>query len=342
MIVQGKTSGINFKEIRIVTQVLMYASAYARVREAMKARLPEVQVVVWHDDHSLTLDGNAVTLDAVAPVAAWMSGDVLGKHQRAISETIAALPSVAWVQTANAGLDNPSYGLMAGRGIRFSKSGAQSIPIAEYVLTYALAHVQGLAFRQAAAAEKEWRTHSFGELWASRWLIFGYGHIGRNVAKRAQAFDCHTTVVRQSGAAADYADEVVSMHNTGASVAAADFVVLACPANDATIGMVDREFLAGMKQGAVLINVARGSLIDEQALIAGLANQQPAQAVLDVFQTEPLPPDNPLWDHEQVTITAHTSNAGSGTRPRGDELFLSNLERLVAGEDPTDVVELSS
>lgn len=324
-----------------MSEVLIYAGAFARIEAAFKARVPGVQALLWHDDQTVTRDGVTVSSDEIQPVVAWMSGDVLGgRLQRAISETIASLPSIRWVQTANAGLDNPAYLLMAGRGIRFSKSGAQSIPIAEYVLTYALNHVQNVKFREQMEADKQWRTHLFGELWHSRWLIFGYGHIGRHVARRAQAFDAQVTVVRQSGAPADYADAVVSMQDMPAALSESDFVVLACPATEQTIGMVDARFISGMKQGSAIINVARGSLIDEQALLAGLADERPAYAALDVFQSEPLPEDSPLWEHPHVTVTAHTSNAGRGTRPRGDELFLSNLELFLAGEEPTDLVDL--
>jgi len=116
-----------------------------------------------------------------------------------------------------------------------------------------------------------------------------------------------------------------------------DTVVLACPATEITRGLVDAHFLRALKAGALLINIARGSLIDETALLSGLQAGQPGHAVLDVFKKEPLPDDHPFWHHQNVTLTAHTSNAGGGTRGRGDELFLSNIERFVAGKTPLDI-----
>lgn len=321
-------------------QVLCHHKAADRIEAAVQERFGNsVQLVRWHPERGLSLNGEPVGPADIQPVAAWFSGDALGgATQHAISALVGELPSINWVQSANAGLDHPGYAPLAARGIRFSKSSAQSIPIAEYVLAYALEHVQDLAFRREAEAGQAWRTHRFRELWHSTWLIVGYGHIGRNVAKRAKAFDCRTIVARQSAQADEFIDEVIGQDEIVARLPEADFIVLACPATAATEGMVDAAFIDACSESAVLINVARGALIDERALLKGLDSGSPARAVLDVFETEPLPSDSPMWQHPRVTVTAHTSNAGSGTRPRGDTLFLTNLERLLAGQEPLDLV----
>jgi len=203
-----------------------------------------------------------------------------------------------------------------------------------------LAHYQQVGFRRDKQSDKEWKAHAFRELWHRHWLIVGYGHIGAGVAKRAKAFDCEITVIRQRQAADDFVDRVAPLSDIGQHLPAADFVVLACPATDATLGMVDTDFLAVMKPGALLINVARGSLVDETALVSALDSGPLEHAILDVFATEPLPANSPLWRHPGVTVSAHTSNAGDGTRPRGDELFLDNLERLLNGQALYDEVVL--
>jgi phosphoglycerate dehydrogenase-like enzyme len=123
----------------------------------------------------------------------------------------------------------------------------------------------------------------------------------------------------------------------------ADVVVLACALNDETRGMCDEAFFRAMKPGAVLINIGRGGLVDEDALRSGLDRDQPGHAVLDVFRTEPLPADSWFWDHPKVRVSAHTSNSGDGNAGRGDELFLENLRRYLAKEpllneaDPREV-----
>jgi phosphoglycerate dehydrogenase-like enzyme len=110
-----------------------------------------------------------------------------------------------------------------------------------------------------------------------------------------------------------------------------DVVVLACPLTDETAGLAGSVFFAAMKPGSLLINIGRGGLVDEAALLDGLASDRPRRAVLDVFATQPLPTDSPLWTHPQVRVSAHTAASGSGTMGRGDTLFLENLHRLSEG-----------
>ncbi|MBT6272939.1 MAG: D-2-hydroxyacid dehydrogenase [Chromatiales bacterium] len=324
-----------------MVQVLMLEKCHARIAAALSERVPDADVVTWNTDGVLKFRGEVATAGDIEPAVAWASGELLATGKiTEYTDVVAALGSVQWLQTAHAGLDHPAYKKMAASGIRFSKSSAQSIPIAEYALAYALDHVQDLGNRRAWQAQSDWKAHQFGELWGATWLIVGYGHIGRNVAKRAKSFDCRTIIVRQSLTRDEFADEVIGLADIHARVPEADFVVLACPATEETRGVVDAAFLSAMKPEALLINVARGSLIDETALLASLDAGIPAKAVLDVFETEPLPKDSELWRHPRVIVTAHTSNAGSGTRGRGDELFLSNLERFMAGEEPSDLVYL--
>ena len=161
----------------------------------------------------------------------------------------------------------------------------------------------------------------------------GFGNIGHEIAKRIKPFGVHLTVVRRSPAAeGDLVDQVITLKDIHTELPQADVVVLACALNDETRNMCDDGFFRAMKPGAVLINIGRGGLVDEDALRAGLDRDQPGHAVLDVFQTEPLPADAWLWDHPKVRVTAHTSNSGDGNLDRGDDLFLENLRRYLAKE----------
>lgn len=329
---------VQHRQPKPVSQIILFEKAYARVQTSLAIRLPDHDVILWHADDTLSNRGTPVDVAQIAPTAAWLSGDVLdGPLLEKFAAVLTRLPSLEWVQTANAGLDHPVYQRLEQAGVSISKSGAQSIAIAEYVLGYALWHAQQISQRQVQQADRLWQAKHFGELWQSRWLIVGYGHIGRNVATRAKAFCCDTTIVRRSGVGDEYADRVIPLDDIAAHLPQADVVVLACPASAATESLVDEAFLAALKPDTLLINVARGSLIDEQALLRSLDHGRPGHAVLDVFRTEPLPSEHPFWRHPSVTVTAHTSNAGSGTRGRGDELFLSNLERFAAGEAPLDI-----
>jgi phosphoglycerate dehydrogenase-like enzyme len=112
----------------------------------------------------------------------------------------------------------------------------------------------------------------------------------------------------------------------------ADVVVLSVPLTPDTEDLADGAFFAAMKPGSVLVNVGRGGLVDETALLAALDRGAPEHAVLDVFQVEPLPKESPFWDHPRVTLTAHASGNGAGAGARNDETFLENLRRWTAGE----------
>ena len=175
------------------------------------------------------------------------------------------------------------------------------------------------------------------------WLIVGFGPIGQEVARRVKAFGATTTIIRRTPAPSPLADMVGTMADLPGLAGKADVIVLACSLNASTRGFADAAFFTKVKTGALLVNIARGALIDDAALIAALDQGQVATAVLDVFHQEPLPPANPLWTHPQVRVTSHTSFAGSGVRGRWDQLFLDNIQRFVKGDtllnevDPKDL-----
>ena len=237
-----------------------------------------------------------------------------------------------WAQTFNAGLDHPFFTQLMAKGLRLSKSNAQAPAIAEYVVCHALSLLHPIVAQAAAQAAHDWKRVPFREIGSSRWLMVGFGSIGTEIAKRIQPFGAHLTVVRRNPAPEALAADVRPTADLPALLPDADVVVLACALNDQTRGMADAAFFKAMKPGAILINIARGGLVDEDALRVGLDRDQPAMAVLDVFETEPLPVDAWFWDHPKVRVTAHCSNAGNAAPDRGDALFLENLRRYLAGE----------
>jgi phosphoglycerate dehydrogenase-like enzyme len=137
----------------------------------------------------------------------------------------------------------------------------------------------------------------------------------------------------------EFADSVVALDQVQALLGSCDVVVLCCGLNPQTQGLADARFFAAMKPGSVLVNVGRGGLVDESALLASLAHHRPERAILDVFATEPLPPDSPFWHHPQIRVSAHSSAHGSGLEARGDELFLDNLGRHARGEPLRNLVD---
>lgn len=322
-----------------MTDVLVFEDSLPRVAGDL-ARRKGVRAVCWHRDGRLTVDGATVAARGVRPEVGWISFDVFMQGQMApFVDALAGFDHLRWVQTAHAGVDSPLYVPLARAGVRLSKSWAQSIPIAEYVLAHALHLRQDIDARREAQRMREWRYAHFGELYRSTWLLVGFGHIGRRVAERARAFGCRIATLRRSQAPDPAADEIVTRADLPTALGRTDVVVLACPQTAETTGLVDAAFVGAMREGSLLVNVARGGLVDDAALLAGLARNRPGAAVLDVFNEEPLPPEHPYWTHPRVTVTAHTSNAGEGTVDRGTEQFLENLERYLRGEAVTDEVD---
>jgi phosphoglycerate dehydrogenase-like enzyme len=230
------------------------------------------------------------------------------------------------------------------KGVRICNSSAQAVAISEYVMAHVLNLVHPVDLQRDLQARKEWKTTPFREISRTNWLIVGYGAIGREVAKRVKAFGATTAVVRRSPATSDLVDKAGTMADLEALLPEADVIVLACALNDDTRGFADARFFAAVKEDAILVNVARGALIDDAAMIAALDDGRLAAAVLDVFHQEPLPRDNPLWSHPKVRVTPHTSFAGNGGRARWDQHFLDNIVRFANGEalecevDPKDIV----
>lgn len=285
-------------------------------------------------DRGVTGPGGARVSAEKAPIGiVWLSVETfLSGVTPQFGDVIMANPHIRWVQSASAGIDRPLFARMLGRGVRLTTSDAQAISISEFVMAQVAAEFYPFAAYRAAQAARAWRRIPFVELSQSRWLIIGYGAIGREIAQRAKAFGAYVTGVRRSGGTDAFADTIITPREQAEALSAADIVILACPLSMETRDLADQAFFAGMKAGSIFVNVGRGGLVDEHALLAALTLDRPTRAILDVTRVEPLPDDSPLWAHPKVRLSAHTSSLGSGVLARGDELFLDNLARYGAGQ----------
>jgi len=326
-------------------QILMTKAARNRLGERLPDVAPGAEVVTAVAADAYERNGQPIAVEDIDPEVVWLSLDsyasgTLGQLFGRLMKTQAP----RWTQIMAAGIDNPMFRSIMEKGVRISKSSAQATPIAEYVVAHALSLQVPIAAQAALQARHEWKNTPYRELAHTRWVLVGFGNIGHEIAKRIKPFGVDLTVVRRNPAAAgELADRVIGLPDLASTLPDADVIVLACALNDETRGMCDAAFFEALKPGAILINIGRGGLVDEEALRAGLDRDRPAHAVLDVFQTEPLPADSWLWDHPKVRVSAHTSNSGDGNLARGDELFLENLRRYLASEpllneaDPSEV-----
>ncbi len=313
-------------------QVLLSSVAHGRFAASLDR--PGVEWLVMDSDGSVRPDGGARVDRAEAdPEVAWGTSDLFarGAPLRPFLGLVRRAPGLRWYQSPTAGYDFPVFAEMARRGTRITNAHVNGIPIAEFVLRSVLDEFQDAATWRAQQDARAWELHDWREVAGTTWLVIGLGGIGSEVALRARACGARVIGCRRHPDGSEAVDRVVTPAELAGVIAEADVVVLAAPANPSTERLVDAAFVARLRPGSVLVNVARGSLVDEPALLAGLDRGQPTVAVLDVFAVEPLPPDHPFWSHPSVRVTPHNAAGGTGRYGRQAALFSANLDRYLAG-----------
>ena len=261
-----------------------------------------------------------------------------------------AAPRLRYVHSLAAGVRGALFPAMVESGVLLTNSaGIHAIPIAETVVGGVLALLRGYHLAMHLQREACWDKHPFvgessplRELGDCRALIVGAGGIGTEVARRMRAFGTACVGVRRRPelGTPDGFDRVVGPDDLDRELPEADIVVLAAPFTPQTDGLLDRARLARVRKGAVIVNVGRGALVDEQALADAVTAGHLRGAVLDVFRTEPLPPGSPLWPLRSVLVLPHVSPVSPGKFwERQLALFLDNWRRYVAGEPLRNLVD---
>jgi phosphoglycerate dehydrogenase-like enzyme len=273
---------------------------------------------------------------------------------------IGRCPRLTWVHSATAGVERVLTPAALGRGMIITNArGVFSRPIAEYVLMMVLSISRRLPQLLELQRERTWQPLESVEMRDLTVGVVGLGSIGRAVAALAGAFGCRVVAVRRqveadltTGPGAPpigededapdvpvHVDEMFPPERIHEVLAQSDFVVLGLPLTPDTEDLFDEQMLGAMKPGSWLINVARGRLVDERALIRALTEGPLGGAVLDTFRDEPLPPSSPLYDLPNVIATPHTSWSSGRVLDRSIELFCDNLRRYRAGEPLRNVVD---
>ena len=288
--------------------------------------------------------GNLTTSDgAVADPSAevaWATADLFYETEQfaAFMSLLLTMEDLKWAQSPAAGVDWPLISELFGRGVAVTTAHVNSIPIAEYVLRSALDHFQQAEQWRAAQGSHTWGHHEFREVFASTWLVYGLGSIGSEVATRARAFGVHVIGVRRNPSGDEPVDEMITPDQVKGLLSRCDVVVLSAPGTSTTTRLVDDEFLGMMKADSLLVNIARGAIVDEPALLRALDEGPLGRAVLDVMDVEPLPEDHPFWDHPKVTVTPHNAAGGTPRLLRAAELFSENLCRYIDGRPLLNLV----
>jgi phosphoglycerate dehydrogenase-like enzyme len=245
-----------------------------------------------------------------------------------------------FIQAIGAGTDQFPRDELANRGIRLASArGVNARAVAEHAMALTLALSRRLPEARDNQTRRVWRqmigdlSRREDELAGKTLLIVGLGDIGGRLARLAKAFDMRVVGLRRNPAAGGgAADAVHGMGELKSLLPEADFVVLSCPLTPETEGLIDADALAQMKPSAHLVNVARGRVVDEAALVEALSARCIAGAALDVTVEEPLMPTSPLWGMEQVLITPHTAGETRRYEDNVIEILRDNLERLWRGD----------
>lgn len=258
-----------------------------------------------------------------------------------IRDRLYALPSLKWIHSISAGVEHALDDFLRTAPVVLTNArGVFDLPIAETVLAYILMIVKKMPTFLAQQREHRWKKQALREAHGLTVGIVGLGSIGAEIARLCTALGMRVLAIRRRlEEGAPNVTQLLPPEQLEQLLAQADFVVLALPLTAETRGLIGAAQLRAMRPEAWLINIARGAIVDEAALIQALQNGVIAGAALDVFATEPLPPDSLLWDMPNVIITPHNSWSTPHLEAREATLFLDNLERYVRGEPLRYVVD---
>ncbi|HET7015290.1 MAG TPA: D-2-hydroxyacid dehydrogenase [Streptosporangiaceae bacterium] len=253
---------------------------------------------------------------------------------QAVDQIPANSPNLRWIQGTSAGIGGllERTGLIDTPIVFTTAAGVHGVPLAEFALFGLLYFAKGVPVLHDWQARRHWQRHTTRQLRGTRAVLVGLGGVGRQVASLLAAAGIEVIGVGRPGRSyqvpgvLSYADEVASV------LPSADALVLACPLTERTLGLIGRAELEAMPAGSVLVNLSRGQVVDEAALVDLLTSGHIGGACLDVFETEPLPETSPLWALPNVLVSPHSASTVSVENELITELFTDNLRRWLAGQ----------
>lgn len=305
---------------------ILAAHAAYRMADCLARRAPDLRVIEARSRE-----------EAVARIG---EADVLLVSGFWKDEWLTHAPKLRFIQSISAGVDQYGKDALRARHVRLaSAQGSNARAVAEHAMSLILALSRRLHLARDMQAEKVWKGMATDpreredEVGGKTLLIVGFGAIGGHLAHLARAFGMKVIAVKRDPArAAGVADEIVAQSALADQLPRADYVALCCPLTDDTRGLIDARALAAMKPGAALINVARGPVVDEPAMVAALQSGALSRAALDCFGDEPLPQSSPLWAMKNVIVTHHVGGETQAYEDNVVDILLDNLARLGRGD----------
>ncbi|MEW1835719.1 D-2-hydroxyacid dehydrogenase [Microbacterium sp. NPDC079995] len=253
-------------------------------------------------------------------------------------------PKLRWVQATSSGVgqvlvrfgitETPAYTITTAAGVH-------AVPLAEFALTGILHVVKGLPMLRRLQAERTWQRYTTRQVQGLHTVVVGLGTVGRESVRLLAAAGLEVTAVGRDGRSYDVpgATRVIGMSQLDELLPATDALVLCCPLTDETRGLMDEHRFGLLQHGAALVNIARGGVVDEPAMLAALESGRLGGAALDVFAAEPLPTDSPLWARDDVLVSPHSASTVDQENGRILEIFLDNLERFRSGREMRNVYD---
>ena len=303
----------------VVLRQTIHGSGAADLAAAIRKRLPDVSVALARTP------AEERELLETARIAVGLDID---------EEQLAAAENLELFACVFAGTGHLPLDALEERDVAVTNaSGVHGPNISEYVIGAMITHARQFNRAHRQQENREWRAYETTEVYGSTVAVVGLGAIGEAIVDRLEPFDVDTVGVRYSPEKGGPTDEVYGFDEFHEAVWDAEYVVLACPLTDATRGLVDADAFRTMRDDAVLVNIARGKVVDTDALVSELRNNRIRGAALDVTDPEPLPEDHPLWGLGSATITPHNAGHTPEYYERVADILVENVGRLNAGEE---------
>ncbi len=310
--------------------ILLHSDKSGEARDELRKTHPDLEIHTCDSYHGLPRKLAETGAEVVFSVR--FDGTPGFPRQAMIDST-----TLKWVSVGGSGTDHLCP-WDPGKLTVTNAAGVAAEMMAEYVLGAMLHFSLGLDYFRQAQQQRKWVAGSVTPLQGKTILILGLGHTGKAIARLGQAMHMSTIGVRAHPRVTAGVDEVHAVARLPDLWGRADFIVSCVPLLESTRNLVNADSIAAMKKTAVIIDVSRGGVIEESALVAALENDSIRGAALDVFVTEPLPADHPLWRHDNVIITPHCSSVYDGWSLRSVAMFEQNLARYRNGDPLTNIV----